>query len=232
MATTNADIGTPFANFPAPNDWFGVFHDFLTDEDITEGVFTAISSGTNSVIDTIAGGYGRISGAATTDDSGGEWQQDAINFAVTANKKMQFMWKGRLSDATQSDFRAGIFKVDTSIIAGVTDGIFFRKDDGDALLDISVWVGSAELAVFTGVATLVDATEFCIGFEVIPTAEAVSTVNFYTVNLTTLVKTVVGTLPCTLPSTAILAPAFCFQTGDASGTKTCDADYIGLRQQR
>lgn len=228
----NADIGTPFANFPAPNDWFGFFHDFLTDEDLTEGVFTAISSGTNSVLDTLSGGYGRISGAATTDDSGGEWEQDAAVFTIESGKKIQFMWKGRMSDVTQSDFRAGIFKIDTSIIAGITDGIFFRSDDGDALLDISIWQGSAEVASFVGVATLVDATEFALAIEIIPSAEAVSVVNFYSINLTTKVSTLLGSMPCTLASSVLLTAAYAFQSGDASGTKTCDADYIGARKQR
>ena len=44
----------------------------------------------------------------------------------------------KLSDATQSDALVGLAITDTTAIDGVTDGIFFTKDDGDTNLDFVV----------------------------------------------------------------------------------------------
>jgi hypothetical protein len=62
----------------------------------------------------------------------------------------------------QADFVIGLQITDTTML-DVTDGIFFQKDDGDALLDFHVEKNNTATDV-AGVATLVADTYIKVGF--------------------------------------------------------------------
>lgn len=224
-------LGKTFDNFPAGPARYGYFYDFHSDEDITEGVFTAISSGTNSVIDTGAGGFMRISGAATTDDSGGEWQVDAASIVLPVNKTVRVISRHIMSDATQSDFRMGLATIDTSIIASApTNGVLVSKADGAATLDFVVYVGGVATYTQTAIATIADATAFELAIEVVVSATS-GTADSVRVwfNGTSVVNARAVSVPL---ATSLMSGAVCAQSGDASGTKTCDTDYFGVEVQR
>lgn len=224
-------LGKTFDNFPAGPARYGYFFDFHSDEDITEGVFAAISSGTNSVLDTGAGGFMRISGAATTDDSGGEWQVDAGSIVLPVSKTVRILSRHTISDATQSDFRMGIATLDTSIIASApTNAVMVSKTDGAATLDFIVIVGGVTTYSQTSIATIADATAFELAIEVVVSATsgiADSVRVWFNGN------SVVNARSISVPvATSLMSGAVAFQSGDASGTKTCDTDYFGVEVGR
>lgn len=224
----------PTGNPPAAYKW----EDFVTDEALTEFVATAIASGTNVVGDTDVGGVARLSGAATTDDSGCELQRDAAWLALPLGKTLRFETRIRFGETTsvlmptQSDFFAGIGTLDASIIASApTNGIYFRKDDGDDLLDLVVRVAGADSVSSLGAFTVAKDVWYRLGFMV--TVDSVTsgkgTVTFY------VDGTSYGsfTLATGLPLVASMMSEFvAFQTGDALGTKYVDIDYIGAEITR
>jgi hypothetical protein len=123
-----------------PTKWIMYFNDFHTyvagDWTVTE-----VGSGTRALTD-VNGGALLITNAAADNDRN-ELQKLGEGFLLAAGKKAFFKARFKVSDATQSDFLIGLAVLDTTLQGsvdsdGVTDGIFFNKDDGDALLDVSV----------------------------------------------------------------------------------------------
>jgi hypothetical protein len=223
-------------NFPtgAPS-WSEKVNDFLTDEELTEFVVGAISSGAGTVLDTVRHGAAQLAAAATTDDSGVEMQDDAGWIALELGKRVMFEARVKLVESTstdvevQSDMFVGISALDASIIASApTDGIYFRKDDGDALLDCVIRSGSADLTVSLGAASLSSATWYRLGIDVQmdPSTANKGTVTFYVDGSAKVSLTVTG-----LP-TVLMGRHACFQSGNALGTKSLQVDYIAAKQQR
>lgn len=223
-----SNVGKLFDNFPNAPTRSGYFVDFNTDEDANQFVSTTAASGTFSVLDTLQHGFGRISGAATTDNSGSELQYDAANVALATSKHTRFTARLKVSDATQSDLVVGLAVLDTSLFASApSSAIWFRKDDDDAYLDAVIRSGSSEVASSTGVYTLADDTTVTLSIDVAMTSTSnKGTVTFY-VNGTSVATITNSSLP-----SSIMAGTVAFISGNASGTKTCDIDYIGVDQDR
>lgn len=125
---------------PDPTKWIVYFNDFHTyvagDWTVTE-----VGSGSRALTD-VNGGALLITNAAADNDRN-ELQKVGEGFLLAAGKKAFFKARVKISDATQSDFLIGLAVTDTTLQGsvdgdGVTDGIFFNKDDGDANLDIQV----------------------------------------------------------------------------------------------
>ncbi|NDG19488.1 MAG: hypothetical protein EB117_14615 [Betaproteobacteria bacterium] len=221
-------------NFPNAATWSEYYSDFLTDEDLTEFVFSAIASGTWSVLDTVQHGVARITALATTDDCGGEAQLDAGNFALATGKTTRFITRLRLSETTstnvavESDFLAGLATVDTSLIASApTDGIYFQKNDGAATVNCVIRAGGAQVGLSSGAFTLVAGTYYWLAIEIAMDSVAnKGTVTFY-VNGASVATLTNSSLP-----SGIMTPSVAFQTGDNTGTKFLDLDSIAADQQR
>ena len=224
-----------FDNFPSIPSGSGWSTDFMSDEDITEMVVTAIAGGGATVLDTTQHGILSIAALATTDNCGAECQLDAGNVALTLGKNLKFMCRFKVDETTstnvdvQSDVYIGVGTIDTSIIASApTAGIYFRKDDDDAYLDCIVRSASADVATSIGAFTIVRATWYTLAFEV---AMDSSTANKGTVTFYVDGTQVASVTNSSLPST-IMSPFAAFQTGDATGTKRCDVDFIAFYQTR
>jgi hypothetical protein len=98
----------------------------------------------------------------SADDDADFFQKKGESFKFVVGKKIWFKSRFKVSDATQSDFVMGLQLTDTSPLA-VDDGVFFRKDDGDAYLDFVVTKnGTATTA--TAIHTVVDDTYLVAGF--------------------------------------------------------------------
>ncbi len=211
---------------PDPTAWHTYFNDFDTyvagDWTVTE-----VGSGTRALTD-INGGALLVTNAAADNDRN-ELQKLGESFLLTAGKRAFFKARFKVSDATQSDFLIGLAITDTTLQgsvsgAGVTDGIFFNKDDGDALLDVQVQknatTGQTRAA---GIATVVDDTFLTVAWAY----DGVSEVKYF-VNDVQL-----GTLDGTstyLPDTE-LTVSFAMQNGEAVA-KTMTVDYIFAAQER
>lgn len=214
-----------------------VFSDFTRQDDAADGGpfdFTAVASGTIAIQATL-GGYARLSGVATTDATGGQIQGPGIH-ANTVGKNIIFKAKATLNEststnvATESQQYVGLFPVDTTIDASLpTDGIYFVKADGGTTIQCVTRVGSSNTTTSVTAATFTqDKSAHRFGISVFPLGDSLSTVEF-NVDGVTVARHVNVSLPA---STVILAPAYAFRAGDATGTKWADVDYLGSYQDR
>ena len=152
-------------------------------------------------------------------------QKVGESYKFVAGKKLFFKAKFAVSDATQSDFVIGLQITDTTPLA-VTDGVYFRKNDGDANLDFVV-VKDSTASTATAVATVVAATYITVGFYYNGVNEVV-----YAASTNSLNPTVLGKLATTnLPDDEELTISFCIQNGEAVA-KTLSVDYIFAAKER
>lgn len=218
-----------------------IFDDFIRKDGAVDGGpfdYTSQSSGTNDgtiAIQATAGGYARLSATATVDVTGGQIQSCGA-FTNVVGKNIVFKCKAVLNDststnvATESQQYIGLFPVDTSIDASLpTDGIYFVKADGGTTIQCITRVGSSNTttSVAAGVFTQ-DKSAHKFGITVFPLGDSLSNVEFVIDGVT-----VARHLNVSLPAAAvIMAPAYTFRSGDATGTKWADVDYLGAYQDR
>lgn len=142
---------------PCPGDlaWSVLFNDFQhpTDYNTSDWTLTTVEAGASSATEAISnadGGILLITNDAADDDSD-FFQLAKETFKFEAGKRILFAMRLKVSDATQCDFVAGLQITDTTPLA-VSDGVYFRKDDGDAFLDFVVVkdsVATTDTAIFT-----------------------------------------------------------------------------------
>ena len=135
--------GTALFNYPAPDPTkvYSFFDDFnlyvAADWTVTE-----IGVATQALTADEPFGALLVTNAAA-DNDGSQNQLLAETFTLASGKKAWFQARFKVSDATQSDFLIGLAVLDTTLLgatdgAGVTDGVFFSKDDGDTQLDVQI----------------------------------------------------------------------------------------------
>lgn len=166
---TNADTNSTLGMYGAPDPtryhvWFDDFDNYLA----AEWVRTATGAGT-TVVNTGEDGGVLLTTNAAADDDAVFYQMSenaaagtAETFKFIAGKKLWFKSRFKVSDVTQSDFVLGLQITDTTPLA-VTDGVYFRKDDGDSDLDFVVIKDStATTKTMTGL--LANSTFVTVGF--------------------------------------------------------------------
>ncbi len=203
------------------------FHSWLEDFDryiSTEWTVTEVGTATQVIIDGDGGLLEIVNSAGATDSAFLAWDGGASaaleNFKFEAGKKLFFKARFKVSDATQSDFVIGLQKKDTTPL-DVTDGVFFQKDDGDALLDFYVEKDNVP-TIATGIATVEDDTFLTIGFEY----NGVDFVDYY-VNDAKQGSSIVENLP----DDEELSISFGIQNGEAVA-KSMIVDYIFVAKER
>jgi hypothetical protein len=228
----------PFENFPQTPSSFGLWADFTSAGMASAFTSTLAASGTATVLSTEPGGAIRLSGAATTDDSGVNYQATHSGFGLVLGKEILFACRARFGESTSTDmptqceFAAGLSVQDTTTIASApTDGIYFRKDDGDNLLDCVVRAGSAEVGLSTGAFTMAKDTWYSFAIRVTPdpSTSGKGTVTFY-VDGASVASIQISSLP--MAASAMFAPFAAFLSGNNLGTKYVDLDYLGAQQAR
>lgn len=208
-----------------------ICHQFFTDFDqYAAGDWTLTSIGTTgtAALTALDGGNLLVTNTAA-DNDGTQLQRNPASFLLAAGKRAWFKARFKVSDATQSDLAIGLIVIDTTILgatagAGVTDGIFFSKDDGSTSLDIqcqkNATTGQTRKAA---IATIVDDTFLSIAWYY----DGVSELKYF-VNDVHL-----GTLSATsayLPD-VILSPSFALLNGEGAA-KTMTIDYIFAAKER
>jgi len=144
---STAAKNTTLSNFPGPDPTkcFTFFEDFTDYANTTGGVAdtpwvdTFVNSSSIAVVANEPGGAIIITNTGADNDMA-QIQWHTENFTIAAGKKAWFKARIKVSDATQSDWLVGLAVLDTTLQgsvsgAGVTDGIFFNKDDGDTQID-------------------------------------------------------------------------------------------------
>jgi len=209
---------------PDPTGWHSYFDDFDT-YTVGQWTITTTEAGAGSATEALTdvdGGALLITNAAGDNDLD-FFQKVGESFLMEAGKRAFFKARFKVSDAVESDFVMGIQVTDTTPLS-VTDGVYFQKDDGDALLDVycrkNATTGSTGA---TGIATVVSDTYLTVAWAYDGKGEVKYFVN--DVHL--------GSLDASstyLPDTE-LTVSFGIQNGEAVA-KTMSVDYIFAAKER
>ena len=208
---------------PDPTKIFTYWNDF---DNYIAGDWTVTVVGTTPTAAITDGAFGRLLLTTTgAENDGIQLQKVGEAFLPIAGKKMWFKTKFQVSDATQSDFLFGIAVTDTTAIVaagdGVTDGIFFQKDDASTSVTLycqkDATTGQTSAS---SVATIVAAVDIELGFEF----DGVSAIKYFVDGVHK------GTLSLTTSPAAYLPDTECsvtmaFLTGSGD-VRTASVDYI------
>lgn len=194
-----------------------------TTGDPTEFTITVVEVGagdSTAALDTSAGGKLIITTAANEDD-GLNMQLKGEAFKLESAKPCYFGIKLQVSDATQSDLLVGLCITDTTLLGGMTDGVYFECLDGSTDINFVLEKNSTETTSASAVGTLANATDVTLEFLWDGTY-----VNCYVdgVEQTRLAIT-------NLPDDEVLTPSIHFLAGEAAA-KTCSVEWLRVIQLR
>jgi len=202
-------------------------HTYFNDFDAyaaADWTVTETQAGATQALTNVDGGVLLLTNSAADDDLNA-LQKVGESFKFQAGKRLFFKARLAVSDATQSDFVIGLQITDTTPLA-VTDGVYFRKHDGDTNLDFVV-VKNSTASTATAIATVADATYITVGFYYNGVDEMV-----YAASTNSLNPTVLGKLATTnLPDDEELTISFGIQNGEAVA-KTLSVDYVFAAKER
>jgi hypothetical protein len=224
---STADRGTELERLilPDPTQAHVYFNDFTTYV-AGDWTITTTEGGTGNAseaLTNVAGGALLITNDDADNDSD-EFQLAVESFKFASGKKSWFKTRFKVSDATQSDWIIGLCITDTTLIDAVSDGVYFKKDDGDASIDFALELnGSATEA--SGIATQSDDTFVTLGWYF--DGDTTNGIKYYVDGTHKGTQTTMTNL-CTDEE---LAVSFALQNG-AAAAKTMTLDYIYAAQER
>lgn len=200
---------------------FTDFFNYVTGEWTT----TVVGTGTSALADAAGGVLVVTTSGADNDGRMAQWAGNGgatkETFKFATDKKLQFVGRFKLSDATDCDFFAGLYITDTDPVGGVSDGIYFRKLDGTNKLSFVVEKDAAETVIEVG--TLTNGAYFDVEFYWDANGDKIDV--FF--NGTR----VGGVVTTNAPNDEDLALSYGVQAGSAAA-RTLNVDYIGAQQQR
>lgn len=165
---TTASKSTALGQYgaPDPTKWHAYFNDFDTYA-AGDWTITAVGTGTSALTD-IDGGALLVTNSAA-DNDGRQHQLVGEGFLLASGKKSVFKARFKISDATQSDLIIGLCVLDTTLLGatagdGVTDGIFFQKDDGSTTLTAYCQKNTTTGQTSATATTLADDTFLTVGW--------------------------------------------------------------------
>lgn len=203
---------------PDPTAWHTYFNDFDTYA-AGDWTVTETQAGATQALTDADGGALLITNTGTENDLVG-MQLVPESFTFEAGKKLIFKARVTLGEATQSDFVIGLHVTDTSPVASApSDGVYFRKDDGDTNWDFEVRASSAQVGGASAVATAsTTAVELAFAYD------GASSISYY------VDGTKIGDIDGTPPTTE-LALSFAIQAGEAA-VDTLTVDYVFATKER
>lgn len=209
-------FGTPAAQ----SFWLEDF--FYWDTDETEWDIDDVGANTRAPATSAptAGGVLLVT-LANADNNKCTMQKIGHSFVPTKGKNLWFECRFQMSEVTQSEVLVGLVVTDTTPLTN-TDGIYFRKDDGDVSLDFESNVSSVASSD-SAIHSMVADEYVTVGFKVTGTEK----IEYY---VNGVKKGEVDDVP-TVP----LRPTFHIQDGDTGGTvgaQTGSIDYMCAGQTR
>lgn len=218
-------------NLPAGPSGYGRMLEFDSPLDIEELDLTAVDdtgiAATAAIADELGGVLLLTNGAADNDSWEAQWRAETIDLNALG-KTVWIFGRFKLSEATQSDFFFGAAIRDTTFIAGVSDGYFFRKDNGDTNTDIVIAKDAStfpdDYTQTNAVATMdTDWHEYAIRVQTDATTLGTATFTYYVDG-----TPVGGAIQTTsAPCDEVLALSFGLQNGSAA-SRNLRCDYIGV----
>ena len=128
-----------------------------TSGDPTEYTFVTVEvGGTSTVAQSDARGGNMLMTCAGNADDGPQIQLTGESFMLDGQYPCYFGIRFKLLDVDQTDFLAGLCITDTTLLGGMTDGVYFQTVDESAVLTIEIEKDS--LASSGSIATLTDDT--------------------------------------------------------------------------
>jgi hypothetical protein len=231
-----ATLPHEFANVPGNPQYFSDFIDFKEDLDLatTKWTFNVTNSTAPTTVDDAEFGVATFTNAGADNDRI-EASRCCETFKLGGlGKTLWFMVRFRFSDATQADYGFGLIITDAAWLGDTdvaSDGIWFRKDDGDTYLDLVYAYNAAAVADYGAATALttVDTSWHTAAFRVVtdPTTLGKGTITTY-YDGSPIGNTIVTTA---LPYDEELALSFGVQNGEASA-KNLKLDYIGAYIER
>lgn len=237
---TTARKTNPLGMFgmPDPTQWHVFFDDFdmwVTDTS-SEGKYTitTVEAGASAATEAIADENGGV--LVLTNDSADNdsdfLQKIGESFLLASGKRLFFKSRFKVSDATQSDWIVGLYVTDTTPLDvggdGVTDGIFFQKDDGDTNIDFYVQKNATtgQLTTSTVTTAAADDTYMTLAFYF----DGARYVYVYKDDVHVKTVDLTETLSTYLPDTE-LTVGFGIQNG-AAASKIMSVDYVFAALER
>ncbi len=184
--------------------------------------FTSFTAADWTITETGAGGTEALTDGAggllllTTDvldDDAIEMQKLGEAYLLASGKECYFGIKFQAAKATQCDILAGLCVTDATLIAGVRDGVYFQKNDGDANIDCVTMKDAASTATDSGV-DLAAATDIVLEFYFDGTAVS------FLIN-----GALVATHTANIPDDEALCISMAYQNGEANAT-TMTVDWV------
>ena len=157
-----------------------------------------------------------------TDDDAISLQKLGQSFVPTAATNIWCEALFQSTEATQEDWLFGLVVTDTTPLSN-TDGVYFRKDDGDTQVDFET-NSSSTASTETNIFTYASTTYLRVGFKITGT----SSVDYYVNGVSQ------GTLTTNIP-TSPLRVTIHFQDGDTAGAvaaQQMSVDYFACVQSR
>jgi hypothetical protein len=153
----------------------------------------------------------------TTDaneDDGAQIQKAAEAFGFsTSQKATYFGIRMKAGEATQSDFLVGLCITDTTLLGGMSDGVYFRKVDGSTAVSFVTEKDSTETEA-TGVLTFAADTYYLLEFY------------FDGTSIEAFVDGVkVAQHTTNIPDDELLTPSIAFLSGNAAA-ETMTVDWV------
>ena len=197
-------------------------HRYFNDFDVYAAAdWTITDTGANTRALTNADGGALLITNAAADNDVSNMQLVGESFTFASGKKVWVKYRITLSDATQSDCVVGLCILDTTLIASApTDGVYFRKDDGDTQWDFTVRASSAMVSDNSNIGTA-STSAVVLGYYF----DGVNKFEYWFDN------TLIGTVETTGFPTTELSVSMAIQNGEAVA-KTLTWDLVLAEKER
>jgi len=198
--------------------YFNDFYDYTAADWTITTTETGGGSATEALSDA-AGGVLLITND-DADNESDEFQKDGEAFQLVVGKPLWFEARMRVSEATEVDFLVGLCITDTTLIDGLSDGVYFLKDDGDTAIDYHCEKDSGDSTGNTGVNLSTAYRKYGIHFN------GAGQVDYWLDGVR--VASVTG---ANVPDDELLSISFAIQNGDGNA-RNLSVDYIKCFQVR
>lgn len=207
---------------PDPTVAYEFWDDFIN-YTAADWVITTVGSGNANIITNAAGGVLQCTLDVNDDDH--EYFQWSSNtgatvveqFRFVSNKRGWFKARAKVNEVLQSDFLMGLYVVDTDPITSVANGVFFRKDDGSAVLSHKMISSATSGTTTTTVGTMVADTYCTMGWYY----DGAGNIDLFFNDVR-----VASAVATNIPYAEELAISFVIQAGEATNAKVLSIDYI------
>ena len=208
------------------------FHTQTLDFDrytVADWTVTTVELGAGSATEALTSADGGVllltNAAADNDFDSLQWAGGSgatyESYLWEASKDFFFKCRVKVNGATQSEMIVGMHILDVTPVAGITDGIYFFKDDGSTT--VSLVVNKNSTATTTSAGTMADDTWTTLGFYYSSKDR-----KFYIYKDNVLAGTSVHT---NAPDDEEIALSFTIQNGEAV-VKTMSIDYLSVGKER